>query len=398
MIFRRLGLAAIMVKGNSRPPACRQEVNRPKPSKSEQTDGPWPHRLAWILACATFVLIWVGGNVTTYEAGMAVPDWPTTEGHWFYPIQLWLGQGWDLFLEHGHRMLAQLVGLLTIALAVVLWRSDRRKWIRWLGIAALAGVIFQGIVGGLRVVGRDVVRWLEDAWTPAVSILGGIGDHVLLKKIHGSTAPLLFGLCAVLVIFTSPRWLEQDRPKEHPAAESTAARRLHRLGLAVTLGVYLMIVLGVQLRHQPTDGGVGGFEVWGWLKFLTVGLVSTWFQLWVLLKLLAAGLLAIGLAWLWIHLRRHFRGQPMLVRRMQLLVGLFCVQLLLAAATWVTNYGWPAWFTENVWAIRYTVVQEGRLQAPTTTLHSALGSLNLVAALSLTVWSYRYHKTLFGRR
>ncbi|NIP85771.1 MAG: cytochrome oxidase assembly protein, partial [Planctomycetales bacterium] len=58
-----------------------------------------------------FALIWVGGTVTTYSAGMAVPDWPTTEGHWFYPLQRWLTGAWDLFLEHGHRMLAQAVGL-----------------------------------------------------------------------------------------------------------------------------------------------------------------------------------------------------------------------------------------------------------------------------------------------
>ena len=59
-----------------------------------------------VLVCATFPLIWVGGLVTTYEAGMAVPDWPTTYGYnlFLYPWQTWMLGPWDLFIEHGHRL------------------------------------------------------------------------------------------------------------------------------------------------------------------------------------------------------------------------------------------------------------------------------------------------------
>lgn len=349
-----------------------------------QADSRWPHRLAWVLACAVLLLIWVGGNVTTYEAGMAVQDWPTTHGYWFYPIPRWLTRSWDLFLEQGHRMLAQLVGLTTIALAVALWIKDRRKWMRWLAVAAVAGVVFQMLVGGLRVIGRSVVEWLEAGKVPAAGILQLLGDDLLLRRIHGCSGPLFFALCAVLVSLTSQPWLAADRPKGHPAA-----RRLHRLGLATTLGIYLMIVLGAQLRHQPADGGPGGFEVWGWLKSITAGWVWTWFQVWLALKLVFAGLITVGLAWLLIDVRRHLSQQPMLLRRTKLLVALFLIQLLLGAATWVTNYGWPAWFTRYVWAVEYTIVQEGPLQVLVTTAHAALGSLNLVASLSLTLWSFR---------
>src|SRR5437588_9980427 len=68
---------------------------------------PWPHRLAIALALVTFPLIWVGGLVTTYDAGMAVPDWPGTYGYNLlrYPWQTWLAGPWDLFIEHGHRLL-----------------------------------------------------------------------------------------------------------------------------------------------------------------------------------------------------------------------------------------------------------------------------------------------------
>src|SRR6188768_3417392 len=114
---------------------------------------PWPHRLAVVLACATFPLVWVGGLVTTTDSGMAVPDWPNTYGYnlFLYPWQTWLYGPWDLFIEHGHRLLASSVGLLTIALLVALVRTESRRWIKVLGASALALVIFQGVLGGLRV-------------------------------------------------------------------------------------------------------------------------------------------------------------------------------------------------------------------------------------------------------
>ena len=117
-------------------------------------DSRWPHRLAVALVCATFPLIWVGGLVTTTESGMAVPDYPTTFGHnmFLYPLDTWLGGPWQVFVEHGHRLLGALAGLVTIALCIALWRSDERRWVRWLGVAALAGVIVQGLLGGFRVI------------------------------------------------------------------------------------------------------------------------------------------------------------------------------------------------------------------------------------------------------
>lgn len=363
------------------PPAVsRRQSNQPPEPLSR-----WPHRLGWITACAALALIWVGGNVTTYKAGMAIRDWPTTEGYWFYPIRLWIDGGWDPLLEHGHRMLAQLVLLLSIALAVAVWRSDRRKSVRRLSAAAVALLLLQAIVGGMRVVGGRLADWLHTEGAPGMSIFGLLGDDVLVRRIHGCTAPLFLSLCAAVVILTSPRWLQHDRPKVLPGTS-----RLLRLEMVFTAGIYLMIVIGTVLRHQPIDGGPGGFRIWPWLKWPTAGLVATWFQLWVLLKLIAAGLIAIALVWLLIEVRRVARAEPMIVRRARLLLALFLAQLILAAAAWVTNYGWPVWFSQNFLSIGYTMVQEGRLQVILTTLHAALGSLNLVVALSLSLWSHRH--------
>jgi cytochrome c oxidase assembly protein subunit 15 len=300
--------------------------------------------LAWVLAGATFVLLYAGGTVTTYSAGMAVPDWPTTEGSWFYPVGKWIGGDWDLFLEHGHRLLAQAVGLLTIALAAALWKLDPRKWMRWLGAGAVVGVIVQGTIGGLRV----------------------LGDELLLAKVHGCTGALFFALCAAIVTLTSRRW------NETAASKAPRERRaLQRLSLGLCLALYLQIILGAQLRHvSPLDA-------------------PGWFNLWVWLKLIVAALIAIGVVWLLRYVFRQKRGEAMVVRRSGLLAGLFLLQLVLGVTTWVLNYGWPMWFKDYVWPLEYTVVAEGGLQVVTTTVHAAVGSLNLVVALSLWLWSGR---------
>ena len=97
------------------------------------------HYAAWILACTTFPLIWMGGLVTTYAAGMAVPDWPNTYGDnlFLYPLESWL-EVWDVFLEHGHRLLGSVVGIVTIVLAILLWRRDSRPTMWWIAGIALA--------------------------------------------------------------------------------------------------------------------------------------------------------------------------------------------------------------------------------------------------------------------
>jgi cytochrome c oxidase assembly protein subunit 15 len=303
----------------------------------------WPHRLAWVLACAVLPLLVMGELVTTYDAGMAVPDWPTSRGHWFYPIQHWLWTFNDFFLEHGHRTIAQLVGLLAIALAVSLWLKDRRRWMRWLAAALVAGVVFQGTLGGLRV-------WWDDR---------------VLAQIHGLTAPLFFGLCVGLVALTSRRWAAAE------AQRHAGARRLRPLGVALTAGFYVEIFLGTQLRHPAWEG---------WFR---------WFELWVWLKIIVAAALAAGIVWLLVDLRRNFRDQAVLRRRGRLLALLFVVQLVLAATTWVSNYGFPAWYRNYISPVEYTVVRNGLLQVTATTAHAAAGALCLVTAFTLTLWSFR---------
>ena len=181
----------------------------------------WPHRLAVVLACATFPLLFIGGLVTSKGAGLAVPDWPTTFGYnmFLYPWSKMVG---NIFYEHSHRLVASAVGLLTIALTLAFWLRERRHWLRRLGVAALLLVILQGVIGGLRVV------LLEST----------------LAIVHAAFAQAFFALTVSLAIFTSRDW--NSGPSDKPIADGG---RLGRL-CAVTTGlIYLQAIFGAVLRH-----------------------------------------------------------------------------------------------------------------------------------------------------
>lgn len=176
--------------------------------------------MAVILACATFPLLFIGGLVTSKGVGLAVPDWPTTFGYnmFLYPWSKMVG---GIFYEHSHRLVASFVGLLTIALALTFWLRERRNWLRWLGVAALALVIVQGVLGGLRVV---------------------LLEHTL-AIVHAAAAQIFFALTICLAIFTSSDW------QRTPVQTITDGGRLRRLCAVTAALVYLQIVFGAVLRH-----------------------------------------------------------------------------------------------------------------------------------------------------
>lgn len=180
----------------------------------------WLHRFAWLTAFATFVLIVAGASVTSNRAGLAVPDWPTTYGHFMFSFPLSKMVG-GIFYEHGHRMIASGVGIMTIILALWLVRADKRRWVRRLGIIALAAVIAQGILGGL------TVKFLLPA---AISVA------------HAAMAQAFFCVTIALAVATSAQW-------SGPATETARARSLQWFALTATVAVYIQLVLGAILRH-----------------------------------------------------------------------------------------------------------------------------------------------------
>jgi cytochrome c oxidase assembly protein subunit 15 len=186
------------------------------------------HRLALLTGGATLGLIVFGGLVTNTGSALAVPDWPTTFGHnmFLYP---WSQMTGGIFYEHSHRLLGSLVGLLTLALAAALWRVGGA--LRWLGLAAAAAVVAQGILGGLRVI------LLQD----------------VLAILHGCVAQVFVALLALIALLTSPR------AAARPAGREPSARAMT---LAAAALVYAQIVFGALLTHA------------GWLQLHLAGAVA----------------------------------------------------------------------------------------------------------------------------
>jgi cytochrome c oxidase assembly protein subunit 15 len=190
---------------------------------------PWVHRVAVLTCCVALLPLVMGALTTTIEAGMAFPDYPTSDGHnmFAYP---WLNDLYrgalDKFCEHGHRLAGALIGFVSIALVVVTWLGERRRSVRWMAVAVLLAVIAQGLLGGARVL--------------------RVSDHLAL--VHGGFAAVVFCLMTVLAVATSRRW-HDDATKDRVVAVSPALLALAALTPLVIAGQY---VLGSYLRHIGT--------------------------------------------------------------------------------------------------------------------------------------------------
>jgi cytochrome c oxidase assembly protein subunit 15 len=173
------------------------------------------YRLALVTAGATMALILFGGLVTNTGAGLAVPDWPTTFGSnmFLYPWSQMIG---GIFFEHSHRLIGAIVGLLTVVLAATLWRAG--STLRAFGVVAVAAVIAQGVLGGLRVV------LVKDT----------------LALIHGCLAQAFFALIVTIGLLASPAMKAASRVTEPSLRLLTV--------LAAGL-IYLQIVFGALLTH-----------------------------------------------------------------------------------------------------------------------------------------------------
>lgn len=236
------------------------------------------YRLALLTAGATLVLIVFGGLVTNSGAALAVPDWPTTFGHnmFLFPWSQMVG---GVFYEHSHRLVGAAVGLLTVALAVALWGRGGR--LRVLGLIALAAVVVQGALGGLRVV------LLKDQ----------------LAIVHGALAQAFFALVVTLALLTSVRM----RAPVPPGA--AAAGPLAALAAAV---VYAQIVLGALLTHE------------GWLVPHLVAAVAVF------------GLVPVATA----RFRRS--GDPVAAPVARALLALLGLQLALGVGSYLVRFS-PVW-------------------------------------------------------
>ena len=290
------------------------------------------------LALITFPLIWVGGLVTTYDAGMAVPDWPGTYGYnlFRYPWQSWIAGPWDLFIEHGHRLLGASAGMLAIALVAVVWMTDRRPWLVWASAGALILVILQGVLGGARV----------------------LFDERQIALVHACVGSLFFAYLAALVVVTS-RWFYSAA-----SIQSLAGRQFARSALVLLLVAYAQLVLGAILRHIPLEAAAGLFRAALWLHLIV-----------------AACLLIVAAATAFRSWR--VQGEAGRWRGLSALVLLLvAMQIGLGAGTYVMKYAFPAWMQGIDFAASYVVEEKSLGQSIVATAHVATGSLILFVAAS----------------
>jgi heme a synthase len=172
-------------------------------------------------ACATLVVITAGALVTSNDAGLSVPDWPTSFGY-LVKVPHFVG---GIRYEWSHRMVAGTLVSLTLAIAIWTLLVERRRWMRWLAVGAFCTVIAQAILGGLTVLFFQ---------PPAVSTA------------HATVAQTFFCIAVAIALFTGRKWVE-----EQPRVEFDSRRpSLFTLALLSIFVLYVQLILGGMFRHH----------------------------------------------------------------------------------------------------------------------------------------------------
>jgi cytochrome c oxidase assembly protein subunit 15 len=245
---------------------------------------PGIHAVALFAAAFTLPLLYVGGSVTTYRVGMAVPDWPTTFQENMFRYDFW-NAPFGVRVEHVHRLYGAAVGMACIVLAGCLLAFEPRRWMKGLGVFALAAVIGQGVLGGLRVTRVSTV----------------------LAAVHGCTGQAFFGLLVALCVFTGRDWNARTGRIADPVR--LRGRSVLALGL-----VYGQILVGGWLRHFATPS-------------------TLWFH-----SAVAAAVLIYS-AWFALEIHAHRSDAPRLVGPSRLLLITVAVQVVLGVVALVML--WP---------------------------------------------------------
>ena len=289
------------------------------------------HRFAIFTSCVTLALIVAGALVTSNDAGLSVPDWPTSFGS-IYKMPQMVG---GILYEHGHRMVAEFVGFLTIVLAIWTWRAEKRRWMRWLGLAALATVILQGVLGGV-----TVLLYLP----PAVS------------SAHAALAQTFFCISVTIAIFTGRRWVE-----EVPRVELDVRwPSLFTLTLLSIFVLYVQLILGAMFRHH-------GLSWWP--------------------HVVHAGVVAIVLSWTSIRAISVYPHIEAVKRPAVMVLSLMVAQLCL---------GFLAFITRVMWG--HDAAQPELPMVISTVIHVAVGALLLASTVVLAIQVWRHVPASFAER
>ena len=290
----------------------------------------WTLFLARCMVSLTFPLIFIGGLVTTTQAGMAVPDWPGTFGYnlWLYPWETWFFGPWDIFVEHGHRLLATLVGLTAIAMNVGAAQERASREMRWACFVALFLVCVQGGLGGARV----------------------LLAQRTVAMLHGWLGPTFFAYSCWLA-----HALSRPRPRTSRVTDISLAAMFAAAACLMQLG------FGALVRHVPATAATSFFQAAVYFHIVGAALVVV---------------AVLRLAWM-------VRGAGKIAERSRWLASLVLLQGFLGVATWLSKYNWPLGVSESLYVPAFTIESGSMTQSIIVTSHVALGSLILAESVVL---------------
>jgi cytochrome c oxidase assembly protein subunit 15 len=294
--------------------------------------------------------------VTSKNVGLAVPDWPTTFGYnmFLFPISKWVG---GILFEHTHRLMGSVVGFFTAILAVWLWLSEERRWVRNLGVIALIGVILQGILGGLR------VTMMKDQ----------------IGIFHACIAQAFLGLLVVIALVTTTFW----RTVTRPLLDVRKFAPIKRLAIAITVAIYVQLALGATMRHQHRDLSILDFPTanGAWIpdtSATALAKINTWRD--------ARGLSEVTAFQIWLQMAHRF-----LALIIAIAVIVFCLRVRRDAAGFFTLKRLSTWWVAGVMcqvALGASVIWSNKA-ADVATAHVALGAVMLSFGVSICVICWR---------
>jgi len=304
---------------------------------ANSTDRPstprWLHWWAVLTVLLTLALLTLGAEVTTKQVGMVDKTPVRSPVHFFQELSehssvgnLIQERGLGWVIEHLHRTVGWLVGICAIVLAVGLGLSEKRRWLRWAGLAALLGVTAQGVLGMLRV----------------------DQNSTMMALIHGCSAQLVFALLVSVALWTSPAWQQSLSANCEP---------VRRASLALVAVTYVQIVLGAVLRHKELALGTRAHII---LAFVVVG-VAVWLGVRLMQTQGVGGKRAACLLW-----------------------GLLAVQLMLGLETMLSKFsvigGYPAERIEPL-ALAPDLIRS---------IHLVVGAMVFSTAVSIALVAHRH--------
>jgi heme a synthase len=284
-------------------------------------------------ACATLVVITAGALVTSNDAGLSVPDWPTSFGY-LVKVPHFVG---GIRYEWSHRMVAGTLVTLTLAIAIWTLFVERRRWMRWLAVGAFCTVIAQAILGGL------TVLFFQPPW---------------ISTAHATVAQTFFCIAVSIALFTGRKWVE-DRPREDRLEEDQPRvafdqRRptLFTLTLLSIVVLYVQLILGGMFRHH-------GMSWWPHvLNAVTVSVVLAW-----------TAIRAIS-----VHSNIEAVRRPAII-----MLSLLITQLCLGFTAFVTRVAWGR-----------SAAQPELPMVASTVAHVAVGALLLATTVVLAIQVWRH--------